>query len=81
MQVEVSGQYLCESEFNTAIANVLVPLECSSGIPRFDKCLADNGLQNIHTSESWAYGLYLPHPDCLYIPLPQNFVVCGTVAQ
>ena len=81
MQVEVSGLCSRVSEFNTAIANVLVPLECSSGIPRLDKWLADVGLQSIQTSESWAYGLYLPHPDCLYVPLPQNFVVCGTVAE
>ena len=60
MQVEVSGLYSRASEFNTAIANVLVQLECSSGIPRLDKCLADIGLQSIQTSESFAYGLYLP---------------------
>ena len=52
MRVEVSGLYSRVSEFNTAIANVLVQLECSSGIPRLDKCLADIGLQSIHTSES-----------------------------
>ena len=52
MQVEVSGLYSRVSEFNTAIANVLVQLECSSGIPRLDKCLADIGLQSIDTSES-----------------------------
>ena len=40
------------SEFNTAIANVLVQLECSSGIPHLDKCLAVISLQSIHTSES-----------------------------
>ena len=81
MQVEVSGLYSHVAEFNTAIANALVPLECSSGIPRLDRCLADIGLQSIDTSERWAYGLYLPHPDCLNVPLPQNFVVCGTVAE
>ena len=51
MQVDVSGLYSCVSEINTAIANVLVQLECSSGIPRLDKCLADIGLQSIHTLE------------------------------
>ena len=40
------------SEFNIVIANVLVQLECSSGIPHLDKCLAVIGLQSIHTSES-----------------------------
>ena len=34
------------------IPNVLVQLECSSGIPRLDNCLVDIGLQSIHTSES-----------------------------
>ena len=68
MQVEVSGLCSRVSEFNTAIANVLVPLECSSGIPRLNKWLADVGLQSIQTSESWAYGLYLPHPDsCTFL--------------
>lgn len=52
MQVEVSGLCSRVSEFNTVIANVLVQLECSSGIPRLDKWLADIGLQSIHTSES-----------------------------
>ena len=52
MQVEVSGLYSRVSELNTAIANVLVQLKCSSGIPRLDQCLADIGLQSIHTSES-----------------------------
>ena len=81
MQVEVSGLYSRVSEFNTVIANVLVQLECSSCISRLDKCLADIGLQSIHTSESWAYGLYLPHPDCLYVPLPQHLIVCASVAE
>ena len=52
MRVEVSGLYSRVSEFNTAIANVLVQLECSWGIPRLNKCLADISLQSIHTSES-----------------------------
>ena len=52
MQVEVPGLYSRASDFNTAIANVLVQLECSSGIPSLDKCLADISLQSIHTSES-----------------------------
>ena len=81
MPVEVSGLYSRVSELNTAIANVLGQLECSSGIPRLDKCLADISLQSIHTSESLAYGLYLPHPDCLYDPLSQHFVVCGRVVE
>ena len=80
MPVEVSGLYSRVSELNTAIANVLGQLECSSGIPRLDKCLAIS-LQSIHTSESLAYGLYLPHPDCLYDPLSQDFVVSGRVAE
>ena len=57
MQVEVSGLYSRASDFNTVIANVLVPLECSSRIPHLNKCLADIGLQSIHTSESFAYAL------------------------
>ena len=81
MPVEVSGLYSYVSEFNRAISNVHVQLECSSCIPRLDKCLADIGLQSKHTSASSTYGLYLPHPDCLYVPLPQHFVVCGTVAE
>ena len=81
MRVEVSGLYSRVSEFNTAIANVLVQLECSWGIPRLNKCLADISLQSIHTSESLAYGLYLPHPDCVYEQLPQHFVVWGRVAK
>ena len=81
MPVEVSGLYSYVSEFNRAISNVHVQLECSSCIPRLDKCLADIGLQSKHTSASSTYGLYLPHPDCLYVPRPQHFVVSGTVAE
>ena len=35
----------------------------------------------MHTSERWACGLYIPHPDCLYVPLPQHFIVCWKVAE
>ena len=49
MRVEVSELYSRVSQFNTAIANVLVQLECSSGITRLAKCLADIGLQSIHS--------------------------------
>ena len=51
-RVEVSGLYSRGSEFNTAIASALVQLQCSWGIPRLNKCLADISLQSIHTSES-----------------------------
>ena len=52
MQVEASGLYSRVSKFNTEIANVLVQFECSSVLAPLDKCLADIGLQSIHTSES-----------------------------
>ena len=81
MQVEAPGLYSYPSDFNTAIANVLVQLQCSLGIPRFDKCLADISLQSIHIAESWAYGMYLPNPDCLKVRLPQHFVVYGREAE
>ena len=51
-QVEVPGLYSRASDFNTAIANVLVQLQCSLAIPRFDKCLADISMQSIHIAES-----------------------------
>ena len=79
--MEVTGLHSRVSEFNTAIANILVQLECSSVLGPVNKCLADICLQIIHTSESWAYGLYLPHPDCVYEQLPQHFVVWGRVAE
>ena len=68
MQVEVSGLHSRVSEFNTVIANVLVQLECSSGITRLAKCLADIGLQSIHTSESCACTCNSPIlTDCTFL--------------
>ena len=41
MQGEVSGLYSRVCEFNTAIANVLVQLKCTSVLASINKCLAD----------------------------------------
>ena len=47
--MEVTGLHSRVSEFNTAIANVLVQFEGSSGLAPLNKCLADIGLQSIHS--------------------------------
>ena len=45
----MTGLHSRVSEFNTALANVLVQFECSSVLAPLNKCLADIGLQSIHS--------------------------------